>query len=75
MIFKLPIMIDLVFICFVYVVRIIDMSSTQNIVDVCLQETGGLGVNCIIDSGGKCIVYMTILTSISIMRDMEIRLN
>ena len=36
----------------VYSVRIVDMSSTQNIVDVCLQETGGLGVNCIVDSGG-----------------------
>lgn len=34
-------------------VRIIDLSSTQNLIDVCLQETGGLGVNCAIDSGGK----------------------
>jgi len=34
-------------------VRIIDLSSTQNLIDVCLQETGGLGVNCAIDSGGE----------------------
>lgn len=30
---------------------VIDMSSTQNLMEVCLQETGGLGVDCIIDDG------------------------
>ena len=33
-------------------VRVIDLSSSQNLVELCLQETGGLGVNCIIDNGG-----------------------
>ena len=33
-------------------VRVIDLSSSQSLVEVCLQETGGLGVNCIIDNGG-----------------------
>lgn len=36
-----------------HAVRIIDMSSTQNVTEVCLQETGGLGVDCIIDNGGE----------------------
>ncbi len=34
-------------------VKLVDLSSTSNLVDVCLQETGSLGVNCIIDAGGK----------------------
>ena len=34
------------------IVRVIDLSAGQNLVDLCMQETGGLGVNCIIDSGG-----------------------
>ena len=38
----------------VHTVRVVDLSSSQNLVDLCLQETGGLGVNCIIDSGGMC---------------------
>ena len=28
------------------------MSGSQSIVDICLQETGGLGVHCVIDNGG-----------------------
>ena len=36
-------------------VHIIDLSGPQNIVDVCLQETGGLGVHCVIDNGGMYI--------------------
>ena len=31
------------------------MSSTQNLIEVCLQETGGLGVDCVIDNGGIVI--------------------
>ncbi|KAL5457211.1 hypothetical protein EMCRGX_G034456 [Ephydatia muelleri] len=31
--------------------RIIDLSSCKSLVTSCLQETGGLGVNCIIDAG------------------------
>ena len=33
--------------------RVVDLNTTPNLVDVCLQETGGLGVKCIIDSGGE----------------------
>lgn len=34
--------------------RIIDMDSQEkSLVDICLQETGGMGVDCIIDDGGK----------------------
>lgn len=43
-------------------VRVIDLSGSQSIVDVCLQETGGLGVHCVVDNGGKGItlhVYHT----------------
>ena len=41
-----------------YVVRVVDMSSnSHSLMAVCLQETGGIGVNCIIDSGGT--VYFT----------------
>lgn len=36
--------------------RVIDLSAGQNLVDLCMQETGGLGVNCIIDSGGIIIL-------------------
>jgi len=33
--------------------RIIDMSSQEKtLVDICLQETGGLGVDCVVDDGG-----------------------
>ena len=33
---------------------IIDMSSQEkSLVDICLQETGGLGVDCVVD-GGQC---------------------
>ena len=33
--------------------RIIDMSSQEKtLVDICLQETGGLGVDCVMDDGG-----------------------
>ena len=39
------------------VVRVIDLSAGQNLVDLCMQETGGLGVSCIIDSGGKSSIY------------------
>ena len=39
--------------CVFALVRVVDMSSTVNITEVCLQETGGLGVDCIIDNGGK----------------------
>ena len=35
------------------IVRVVDLNTTPNLVDVCLQETGGLGVKCIIDSGGE----------------------
>lgn len=37
----------------VRVVRVIDLSSGASLADVCLQETGGLGVDCIIDDGSK----------------------
>ena len=33
-------------------VRVIDLSGSQSIVDICLQETGGLGVHCVVDNGG-----------------------
>lgn len=33
--------------------KIIDMSSVKNLVDVCLHETGGIGVNVVVDSGGE----------------------
>lgn len=36
----------------VFAVKVVDLSTASNLVDVCLQETGGLGVNCIIDNGG-----------------------
>ncbi len=43
-----------VYVCVcVCAVRVIDMSSGVNLSDVCLQETGGLGVDCIIDDGSK----------------------
>ena len=38
-------------------VRVVDLSGNQSIVDVCLQETGGLGVHCVIDNGGKTLHY------------------
>lgn len=31
--------------------RIIDITNCKNLVTSCLQETGGLGVNCIVDAG------------------------
>ena len=37
----------------VHAVRVVELSSSHNLVDLCLQETGGLGVHCIIDSGGN----------------------
>ena len=34
--------------------RIIDMTSQEkSLVEICLQETGGIGVDCIIDDGGE----------------------
>ena len=34
--------------------RIIDMASQEkSLVEICLQETGGMGVDCIIDDGGE----------------------
>ena len=33
-------------------VRVIDLSGSLSVVDVCLQETGGLGVHCVVDNGG-----------------------
>ena len=30
------------------------MKDTKNsLVDICMEETGGLGVDCIVDNGGK----------------------
>lgn len=34
--------------------QIIDMTSQEkSLVEICLQETGGMGVDCIIDDGGE----------------------
>ena len=40
-------------------VTIFDLSSSQNLVEVCMQQTGGLGVNIIIDDGGMRTVLHT----------------
>lgn len=36
--------------------------SKEDLVDSCLEETGGLGVDIIIDSGGLQSLYMTFVT-------------
>lgn len=42
------------------VIRVWD--SKEDLVDSCLEETGGLGVDIIIDSGGLPSLYMTFVT-------------
>ena len=37
--------------------KIVNLISGRSITDICRHETGGLGVDCVIDNGGKCI-YM-----------------
>ena len=39
----------------VNLVRVVDMSSGVSLADICLQETGGLGVDCIVDDGGEWV--------------------
>ena len=34
--------------------KVIDMSAVKDFTETCLHETGGLGVSCVIDSGGQC---------------------
>ena len=50
--------------------RVIDLSGSQSIVDICLQETGGLGVHCVIDNGGTHIIVW-IANSISALAQYE----
>ena len=39
--------------------RIIDMASQEkSLVEICLQETGGMGVDCIIDNGGEQVTIL-----------------
>ena len=36
------------------VANVIDLRKTKkSLVDICMDETGGLGVDCVIDNGGK----------------------
>ena len=48
--------------------RIIDMASQEkSLVEICLQETGGMGVDCIIDDGSElqdvpCTLYSVLCT-------------
>lgn len=42
-----------------WVIRVWD--SKQDLVDSCLEETGGLGVDIIIDSGGLALLYITVV--------------
>ena len=35
--------------------KIVNLVSGRSITDICRHETGGLGVDCVIDNGGKCI--------------------
>ena len=35
--------------------KIVNLISGRSITDISRHETGGLGVDCVIDNGGKCI--------------------
>jgi NADPH:quinone reductase-like Zn-dependent oxidoreductase len=53
--------------------RVIDLSASQNIVDACLQETGGLGVHCVIDNGASSSHFLSdfIIDSTSLKQQLE----
>ena len=34
---------------------VINMSKTKSLIETCLAETGGLGVDCVIDQGGSSV--------------------
>lgn len=39
------------------------MSAKVSLLDICLEETGGTGVDCIIDNGGTTEIVNVVYTS------------
>ena len=39
--------------CLFLVDKVVNLNTIKDVVDTCLQETGGLGANCILDTGGS----------------------
>ena len=50
-----------------FLANVIDLRKTKkSLVDICMDETGGLGVDCVIDNGGNCYfsIYLRLLVCI-----------
>lgn len=48
---------------FAVAAAVINMSKTKSLTETCLAETGGLGVDCVIDQGGFLLSNMSGLDS------------
>jgi NADPH:quinone reductase-like Zn-dependent oxidoreductase len=53
--------------------RVIDLSGSQSVVDICLQETGGLGVHCVIDNGASASFFLSdfLIDSATLKQQLE----
>lgn len=55
---------DFKFLCytlFCVAAKVIDFRKAEiSLVDICMEETGGVGVDCIVDNGGIKLIYINV---------------